>query len=192
MFSDFAMHVIAVPQIAPLVGNVTFDGPDANEDFGLEQVTGNPDDRYKFRTSPIRNVALQPAFFHNGAFTTLEDAVRHHLDVFASMRGYNPHTAGVAGDLSCCAGPYRASARESRSRSGYADPLDRRGVPAPGRFRPPWTAGSARAAGEPGQAGSTIGPQWSSGPSLPMNSSRLFAESAWRQTADLILSGCGA
>jgi cytochrome c peroxidase len=105
MFSDFAMHVIAVPQIAPLVGNVTFDGPGANEDFGLEQVTGNPDDRYKFRTSPIRNVALQPTFFHNGAFTTLEDAVRHHLDVFASMRGYNPHTAGVAADLSAALGP---------------------------------------------------------------------------------------
>jgi cytochrome c peroxidase len=84
---------------------VTFDGPGANEDFGLEQVTGNPDDRYKFRTSPIRNVALQPTFFHNGAFTTLEDAVRHHLDVFASMRGYNPHTAGVAADLSAALGP---------------------------------------------------------------------------------------
>ena len=101
----------------------------------------------------------------------LEDAVRHHLDVFASMRGYNPHAAGVAADLCARAGSYRASARESRSRSGYADPLDRRGVPAPGRFRPTWTAGSARAAGEPGQAGSTIGPEWSSGPSLPMNSS---------------------
>ena len=105
MFSDFAMHVVAVPQIAPLFGNVTFDGPDANEDFGLEQVTGNPEDRYKFRTSPIRNVALQPAFFHNGAFTRLEDAVRHHLDVFASMRAYNPHAAGVAGDLSVVMGP---------------------------------------------------------------------------------------
>ena len=86
MFSDFRAHVIGVPQIAPLSGNVTFDGPGSDEDFGLEQVTGNPDDRYKFRTSPIRNVGLQPAFFHNGAFTTLEDAVRHHLDVFASAR----------------------------------------------------------------------------------------------------------
>ena len=90
MFSDFSAHVIGVPQIAPLVGNVTFDGPARDEDFGLEQVTGNPDDRYKFRTSPIRNVGLQPAFFHNGAFTALEDAVRHHLDVFASMRSYDP------------------------------------------------------------------------------------------------------
>ena len=105
MFSDFDMHVIGVPQVAPFVGNVTFDGPGANEDFGLEQVTGNPEDRYKFRTSPIRNVALQPAFFHNGAFTRLEDAVRHHLDVFASMRDYDPYTAGIDADLYAPLGP---------------------------------------------------------------------------------------
>jgi len=105
MFSDFSAHVIGVPQIAPLIGNVTFDGPTRAEDFGLEQVTGNPDDRYKFRTSPIRNVGLQPAFFHNGAFTALEDAVRHHLDVFASARSYDPAAAGVAADLRTLAGP---------------------------------------------------------------------------------------
>jgi cytochrome c peroxidase len=105
MFSDFTQHVIGVPQIAPMVGNVTFDGPNQNEDFGLEQVTGDPNDRYKFRTSPIRNVALQPAFFHNGAFTKLEDAVRHHLDVFTSARSYNPRVAGVDPDLTAPIGP---------------------------------------------------------------------------------------
>jgi len=86
MFSDFTQHVIGVPQDCSRSGNVTFDGPGQNEDFGLEQITGNSSDRYKFRTSPIRNVALQPAFFHNGSFTRLEDAVRHHLDVFTSAR----------------------------------------------------------------------------------------------------------
>ncbi len=45
MFSDFSQHVLAVPQIVPAVSNVTFDGPGQNEDFGLEQVTGNPNDR---------------------------------------------------------------------------------------------------------------------------------------------------
>ena len=105
MFSDFSQHVIGVPQIAPLAGNVTFDGPSHNEDFGLEQVTGDPNDRYKFRTTPIRNVALQPAFFHNGAFTRLEDAVRHHLDVFMSARSYSPAVAGVDPDLTAPMGP---------------------------------------------------------------------------------------
>src|SRR5262249_9349928 len=52
-----------------------------------------------------RNVALQPAFFHNGAFTRLEDAVRHHLDVFTSARNYSPVAAGVAPDLTAPMGP---------------------------------------------------------------------------------------
>jgi len=110
MFSDFNQHVIGVPQIAPApndpaAGNVTFDGPGQNEDFGLEQITGNSNDRYKFRTSPLRNVALQPTFFHNGAFTRLEDAIRHHLDVLASVSSYNPLAAGVAPDLRGPIGP---------------------------------------------------------------------------------------
>ena len=109
MFSDFQMHVVGVPQIAPSfgagTGNMIFDGPGRDEDFGLEQVTGNAGDRYKFRTSPIRNVALQPAFFHNGAFARLEDAIAHHLDVFESARQYDAVRAGVDRDLSGRLGP---------------------------------------------------------------------------------------
>jgi cytochrome c peroxidase len=110
MFSDFREHVIGVPQIAPAVGNpaagnVTFDGPGQNEDFGLEQVTGNPNDRYMFRTSPIRNVALQPALFHNGAFTQLEDAIRFHLNPVGQAPNYVPAVAGVAPDLRGPTGP---------------------------------------------------------------------------------------
>ena len=109
MFSDFKMHAIGVPQIAPRfgtgLGNVLFDGVGKDEDFGLEQFTGNPDDRYRFRTSPLRNVALQPSFFHNGAFTRLEDAIRHHLDVYQSARNYNPSAFGVDPDLTQRIGP---------------------------------------------------------------------------------------
>jgi cytochrome c peroxidase len=109
MFSDFKMHVMGVPQIAPEFGagkgNVIFDGPGQNEDFGLEQITGNPADRYKFRSSPLRNVALQPAFFHNGAFTRLQDAIYHHLHVFESARNYSSVRAGVDKDLTLRLGP---------------------------------------------------------------------------------------
>ena len=105
MFSDFRQHVAGIPQIAPIVGNVTFDGPGANEDFGLEQVTGNPNDRYAFRTSPLRNLALQPTFFHNGSFTRLEDAVSYHLNAIGSAPSYNPVAAGVDSDLQGPQGP---------------------------------------------------------------------------------------
>ena len=103
MFSDFKQHVAGIPQIAPSASNMTFDGPGANEDFGLEQVTGNPADRYAFRTSPLRNVALQPAFMHNGAFTRLEDAIRYHLDAQGAAASYT--TARLPGDLQGPLGP---------------------------------------------------------------------------------------
>jgi cytochrome c peroxidase len=98
-FSDFQQHVVGLPQLFPSVGNVPFDGPGANEDFGLEQITGNPADRYAFRTSPLRNIKLQPTFFHNGAYTRLEDAMRFHLDAINIARKYNRSQAGVDNDL---------------------------------------------------------------------------------------------
>jgi cytochrome c peroxidase len=109
MFSDFTNRRIGVPQLAPAFGvgkgNVIFDGPGQNEDFGAEQISNRPQDRYKFRTSPLRNVALQPAFFHDGAFTRLETAIAHHLNPAVSARLYSPALAGVARDLVRPAGP---------------------------------------------------------------------------------------
>ena len=103
MFSDFRQHVAGVPQIMPAFSNVVFDGPGANEDFGLEQVTGDPSDRYAFRTTPLRNVALQPAFMHNGAFTELEDAIRYHLDATGRAPAFT--TAHLPADLRGTPGP---------------------------------------------------------------------------------------
>ena len=103
MFSDFREHVAGVPQVASTLGNVPFDGPGANEDFGLEQVTGHPADRYAFRTSPLRNVALQSAFMHNGAFGSLEEAIRHHLDAVRGAATYT--TAHLPPDLQGLTGP---------------------------------------------------------------------------------------
>ena len=90
MFSDFREHVLGVPQIVPEETNVGFDGPAQDQDFGREHVSGDPADRYKFRTSPLRNVGLQATFMHNGAFLNLEDAIRHHLDAYRSARNYSP------------------------------------------------------------------------------------------------------
>jgi cytochrome c peroxidase len=105
MFSDFQEHAIGVPQIAPQHTNNTFDGEGLNQDFGKEQISGDQGDRYKFRTSPLRNAAVQPTFMHNGAFTSLEDAIRHHLNVIDSARSYTPAGQNLASDLCGPTGP---------------------------------------------------------------------------------------
>ena len=109
MFSDFHEYAIGVPQIAPAFGaglnNFPFAGPNKDEDFGREEFTGDAADRYKFRTAPLRNLAASPAFFHNGAYTRLDDAIRFHLDVVKGARRYDPVRAGVPADLAQRIGP---------------------------------------------------------------------------------------
>jgi len=121
MFSDFQTHVAGVPQVAPkgfglrpggnpqnpadLPGNFEFSGPHHDEDFGREELTGDPVDRYAFRTAPLRNLAVQPAFFHNGAFTRLRDALRYHLNTMELATAYDPVAAGLDADLTVRHGP---------------------------------------------------------------------------------------
>ncbi|HZN37276.1 MAG TPA: cytochrome c peroxidase [Planctomycetota bacterium] len=110
MFSDFQLHRIGGPQLFPSfgvgLGNVIFDGPGASEDFGVEQTSGNPAQRYMFRTAPLRNLAVAPAFFHNGAFGSIEAAIKHHLDVAHSLAHYDAHENKVPDDLAV--GPVQA------------------------------------------------------------------------------------
>lgn len=44
-------------------------------DLGRYEVTQDPDDRWKFRTPGLRNVALTAPYMHNGVLSTLEDVV---------------------------------------------------------------------------------------------------------------------
>jgi cytochrome c peroxidase len=115
MFTDFRTHDIGVPQLVPQNTNNTFDGARADQDFGREEVTGQAADRYAFRTPSLRNVAVEPAFMHDGAFTSLAAVIRHHLDVRASLRTYSPAEQGMPSDL-LRVGP----------RSPLLDNLDRR------------------------------------------------------------------
>ena len=53
-----------MPQVFPTfgvnTGNFLFSGPGEDEDFGREERTGDSADRYKFRTAPLRNLAVSP------------------------------------------------------------------------------------------------------------------------------------
>jgi cytochrome c peroxidase len=83
--TDHSFHAIAMPQIGPGRG----DGFDGHEDFGREQVTGEPTDRYKFRTPSLRNVVLNGPYGHTGAFNTLRAVVEHHIDTVNSITNYD-------------------------------------------------------------------------------------------------------
>lgn len=83
--TDHSFHAIAMPQI----GGGKGDGADGRDDFGREQVTGDIADRFKFRTSNLRNIALTAPYGHGGAYNTLTGIVKHHLDPVASLNSYN-------------------------------------------------------------------------------------------------------
>lgn len=102
MFSDFKEHVAAAPQVFPTfgwpAGNFMFSGDGMNEDFGRAEVD-SPEHKYKFRTAPLRNLAVSPGFFHNGSFTTLEGVIRYHLNTLSEAPHYDPAREGVPEDL---------------------------------------------------------------------------------------------
>ncbi len=46
------------------------------DDLGRFAYTGDPDERYMWRVPPLRNIALTAPYFHNGAVSTLKEAIR--------------------------------------------------------------------------------------------------------------------
>ncbi len=82
--TDHKFHAIGIPQIGPGKG----DGLNGHDDFGREQVTANSEDRYKFRTPSLRNVATTGPWGHDGAYNTLEAMLRHHLNPADSLHNY--------------------------------------------------------------------------------------------------------
>lgn len=86
--TDLDFHAIGMPQVGPGKG-VGYLGRD---DFGRELTTGDPADRYKFRTPTLRNVALTAPYGHSGAYATLREVVEHHLDPLGSLAAYDCST----------------------------------------------------------------------------------------------------
>ena len=81
LLTDQAFYSIAAPQVGPGRGEV------APLDAGSGAVDGSG--VIAFRTPPLRNVAATPPYLHAGAYWSLEDVVRHHLDPEASLAAYD-------------------------------------------------------------------------------------------------------
>jgi cytochrome c peroxidase len=86
LLTDGKFHNVAVPQVGPGFGN----GPDGRDDFGRMRQTGNPANRYAFRTPPLRNVELTAPYGHDGAIVNLRSWVDHYSQSDAKLRAYDP------------------------------------------------------------------------------------------------------
>jgi cytochrome c peroxidase len=64
MFSDYKLHVLGVP-----------DNP------ALPATDPGAENRYAFRTAPLRNLRFTAPYMHNGVFNTLEDVLEFYDDV---------------------------------------------------------------------------------------------------------------
>ena len=67
---------------------MTPESPDEPYDLGFYSETGQPEDRFAFRTPPLRNVTVTGPWMHNGAYATLRGAVMHHLNPKQSLNEY--------------------------------------------------------------------------------------------------------
>ena len=74
--SDQEFHNVAVAQIGPGQGN----GLTGFDDFGRMNVTGDEAERYRFRTTPLRNVELTGPFGHDGAIVGLRAFIEHYSE----------------------------------------------------------------------------------------------------------------
>ncbi len=84
LMTDQQAHNIGVPQLGP--------GREPGQPFDegvYLRSHGEATQRFAFRTPPLRNVTLTGPWMHNGAYTDLESAVRHHLDPVASLNNYD-------------------------------------------------------------------------------------------------------
>lgn len=85
-FSDEQFHNVAVAQIGPGQGN----GESVRDDFGRMNVTGLASDRYRFRSTPLRNVELTGPYGHDGAILTLRGFVEHYSESDKKLLEFDP------------------------------------------------------------------------------------------------------
>ena len=69
LFSDFKLRNNGIA-VDPLLN-----------DSGRAHITGMPEDRYKFKTPSLRNVALTGPYMHDGRYTSLQQCLDHYTDI---------------------------------------------------------------------------------------------------------------
>lgn len=84
-FTNELFHTIAMPQIGRGKGT----GPTFDNDEGRSMITMDEKDKFTFRTPSLLNIEVTGPWGHAGAYTTLEQVVRHYIDPAQALTDYN-------------------------------------------------------------------------------------------------------
>jgi cytochrome c peroxidase len=84
-FTDEGFYALAIPQI----GAGRDSGIYGDDDYGRYLETGLNADKYAFRTPTLLNVEVTGPYGHDGAYATLEEIVRHHLNPAQAVANYD-------------------------------------------------------------------------------------------------------
>ncbi len=84
LLTDHATHNTGIPQLGPGVG------ASAPFDHGRALVSGDPDDRFSFRTPSLRNVATTPPYMHDGVHVAFEQVLVHYGDPLRGIEDLQP------------------------------------------------------------------------------------------------------
>jgi len=94
-----SMGILPEKQLIQVAPGVTFEvdreiiervGEPAPADVGYYEVTQNPDDRWKYKTPSLRNVALTAPYMHNGSMSKLIDVIEFYNRGGVANEGLSP------------------------------------------------------------------------------------------------------
>lgn len=94
-FTDSRFHGLAIPQLR--VGKHA-----SHIDYGRAAATSRGEDRFAFRTPPLRNVFDTPPYGHNGLFNSVRAIIEHHVNPVPALyaaQQRSPEEAAQAGRL---------------------------------------------------------------------------------------------
>lgn len=73
--------------------NNGLDGDAEIDDIGYKAVTGNPEDRGKFKVTSLRNIAITRPYMHDGRFNTLMEVLDHYNEGIQNSATLDPALA---------------------------------------------------------------------------------------------------
>lgn len=102
-----SMHIPGEKRLVQIAPGVTVEvdqaiidkvGAPKAADLGRYEITQNPEDRWKYKTPTLRNIALTAPYMHDGRFSTLGEVVRFYNEGGITNPLLSPHIRPLALD----------------------------------------------------------------------------------------------